>query len=192
MPSEPKSSSEVEVKIRCDDHASIRDRLEKAGFKISVPRQWEANQVFDTAGQTLRHSDMLLRLRQAGEKCVITWKGPSESGPHKSRPELETSIGSVSILTRILEKLAYRRTFRYEKYRTEYSQAGKGGVITVDETPIGGFLELEGPSEWIDETAAHFGFSQQDYILESYGALYLEHCRKHGLEPGDMVFPSHT
>ncbi len=192
MAASPKNSNEVEVKIRLHDRASIESRLQQALFEVSTPRQWEANDIFDTADRSLRGKEMLLRLRQAGEKSVITWKGPGESGPHKSRPELETSVGSLDILRQILEQLGYSRSFRYEKYRTEYSRKGNNGVVTMDQTPIGDFLEIEGAAEWIDATAAQLGFSNHDYILESYGKLYLEHCKEHGLQPGDMTFASHT
>ena len=66
---------------------------------------------------------------------------------------------------------------------------GEPGVVTVDETPIGNFLELEGPAEWIDAKAAALGFTPSDYILESYGRLYLADCERRGVEPSNMVFP---
>src|SRR5438093_9347439 len=41
------------------------------------------------------------------------------------------------------------RSFRYQKYRAVYRYAEL--IITVDETPIGVFLELEGPKPLIEE-----------------------------------------
>ena len=64
--------------------------------------------------------------------------------------------------------------------------------MTVDETPIGSFLEIEGPPEWIDSTASRLGFSADDYILESYGRLYLAACERQGVQPTNMVFTSHS
>ncbi len=191
MSEKSNNSNEVEVKIPLPNRAAAESRLEKAGFQVSAPRQWESNDIYDTPDQSLRGKEMLLRLRQSGDRSVITWKGPGSPGPHKSRPELETSLGSLETLAQILEQLGYTRTFRYEKYRTEYADDKNRGVVTVDETPIGEFLEIEGPSGWIDSTAAQLGFSKKEYLLESYSNLYLEHCKEHGLEPGDMVFASH-
>jgi hypothetical protein len=34
----------------------------------------------------------------------------------------------------------------------------------LDETPAGVFLELEGPSRWIDRTARRLGFAESDYL----------------------------
>jgi adenylate cyclase class 2 len=89
----------------------------------------------------------------------------------------------------IFEHLGYQPTFRYEKYRTEYQHPDRSeGVVTLDETPIGNFLELEGPGKWIDGTAKLLGFAGPDYILESYGRLYIADCERRGVAPHDMVF----
>ncbi|MBV9156122.1 MAG: adenylate cyclase, partial [Acidobacteriaceae bacterium] len=66
------------------------------------------------------------------------------------------------------------------------------GVVTLDETPIGTFLELEGPGDWIDETAKQLGFSRADYIVDSYGRLYLADCERRGVQPTNMTFASNT
>ncbi len=192
MPLPMENNTEVEVKIPLSDRAETESRLEQLGFRQSVSRRWESNDLYDTETRSLHQKGTILRLRQSGEKSIITWKGSGQPGPYKSRPELETSIGSLTIFQQILEQLGYARVFRYEKYRTEYADGSNRGAIMVDETPIGDFMEIEGRGDWIDTTAARLGFSPGDYVLESYGRLYLEHCRKHGLEPGNMVFASHS
>ena len=186
------SNSETEVKIPLADRTAVLQRLGAAGFIVSVPRVFESNTMYDTPEQALRSQNMLLRLRQAGDHLVITWKGPGTPGPHKSRPEIETSVGSLEKIAQILEQLGYFPFFRYEKYRTELRNRDVSpGVVTLDETPIGDFMEIEGPAEWIDLVARQLGFTSADYILESYGKLYLESCRLSGMEPQNMVFASH-
>ena len=187
-----KSPTETEVKLRISDRTDARRRIEDSGFTVSAPRLFESNTVYDTADLTLRRHEMILRLRDAGDSRVITWKGPYQSGPYKSRAELETTLGSVETMHQILAQLGYRPSFRYEKYRTEFSAPAAPGVVTLDETPIGDFLELEGPGAWIDETALRLGFSRNDYILESYGRLYVADCKRRGVEPADMVFASNA
>jgi len=180
---------ETEVKIRLGDLASAPVKLSAAGFSISVPRLFESNTLYDTPDLTLRRAQMLLRLRHVGGESIITWKGPTFPGEHKIRPELETSLGSLETMAQILRSLGYQATFRYEKYRTEYQQeASPDGTVTLDETPIGNFLELEGAPDWIDLTAVQLGFGRGDYVLLSYGRLYLDFCAENGLEPSDMVF----
>lgn len=184
------SGTETEVKIRIVEPGEIQERLRGLGFQISAPRIFEANTLYDTPGNSLMRRGMLLRLRQAGDRAIVTWKGPGSDGPYKSRPELETAVASYDALAKILEQLGYNPTFRYEKYRTEYKREQQPGVVTVDETPIGNFLELEGEGDWIDETASQLGFSRADYVLSSYGRLYLADCERRGVQPHHMVFAS--
>jgi adenylate cyclase, class 2 len=181
---------EIEVKIRLSNKSAIVDRIQKEGFRESSPRVFEANTLYDTKDNQLRKKQMLLRVRKAGEKSVITWKGPDVAGPHKNRPEIETSIGSAESMAQIFGNVGFEPAFRYEKYRTEFNRKGADGTITVDETPIGDFLELEGPPDWIDKTAEQLGFSRQDYILDSYGKLYVADCERRGVQPTHMVFAS--
>ena len=184
-------SVETEVKIRVGDLKSLTSRLGEIGFTVHKERLFEANTLYDKPDKELQRAGMLLRLRQAGDKNVITWKGEQQAGPHKSRPECETTIGSLDVLGEIFEHLGYRRSFRYEKFRTEFKDPGDpSGVVTLDETPIGNFMELEGPGKWIDCTAQQLGFPESEYVLESYGRLYLTDCERRGVQPTNMVFAS--
>jgi len=54
-----------------------------------------------------------------------------------------------------------------------FRRPGQPGKALVDETPVGNFLELEGPPDWIDRTARRLGFRPGDYSLASYRDLYL-------------------
>lgn len=180
---------ETEIKLHISSLAATRRLLRGAGYQIHARRVFESNIVFDFDDRRLRNKGELLRVRSAGREALVTYKGSSQAGPHKSREEIETSAGDAAAIAEIFSRTGLRPVFRYEKYRTEYSRRGSAGIITLDETPIGNFLEIEGPPQWIDATAAKLGFSRDAYITRSYGALYVVYCREHGLEPSDMIFP---
>ena len=181
---------ETEIKIQLPAAHGFPDCLLALSFKEHAPRIFEANTLFDTQAGQLRNSNMMLRLRQAGSRAAITWKGKAIEGPHKSRPELETEIGSFDMTSQILSRLGFTPVFRYEKYRTEF-RIDDSGIVTFDETPIGDFLELEGKAQWIDRTAGLLGFSPSDYRLESYGELFELHRAKQGISMTDMTFESY-
>jgi adenylate cyclase class 2 len=144
--------------------------------------------VFDTPEMSLRRAATLLRVRQAGGAATVTYKGPPDVGRHKSREELELEISDAGVMGAIIERLGLGVVFHYDKYRTEYRQPGRAGIATLDETPVGVYMELEGTAQWIDRTARKLGFAEDDYITASYGRLWLEWCEWHGLAAADMVF----
>lgn len=183
------SSRETEVKLPVRSSLQEAKRLlTKNGFRISRRRVFERNLVFDKGKQELRRNGKLLRLRQTGKRAVVTFKGPPEPGKHKCREEREVSLGDLPEFQAILERLGYAVSFIYEKYRTEYIESHSGGVVTLDETPIGNFLEIEGKPRWIDNTAHRLGYSDKDYITGSYGTLYAEFCRRNRMRAGHMEF----
>ena len=181
---------EIEIKLRVEAGArAAAELLNKHGYRERKTRTFQADQLFDLEDNALRDTGRLLRLRLAGGASILTYKGPPLGGPHKSREELETQIDDGSALRSILLRLGYQPGFRYEKYRTVFQRPDEegSGEIGLDETPIGVFLELEGPADWIDRTARQLGFSSADYVTASYGSLYREHLKLHG-GSADMAF----
>ncbi len=209
-------NQEVEVKLTVADLPALRRRLAKLKARAaSAPRLHEMNFLFDTPQGGLAKHGQLLRLRlespagkgkghRASTRAILTYKGPAqlarEAGARlgrrfKVREELEATVEDPSPLRQILEALGLRGWFRYEKYRTTYqlpaSERWAAGLkLELDETPIGTFLELEGPPAAIDRTAGLLGYKHSDYITKSYLQLYLEQCRQQSQTPADMLFPS--
>lgn len=86
-----------------------------------------------------------------------------------------------------------RESFHYEKYRTTFrmptaARWAKRLLIELDETPIGVFVELEGPAAAIDRAAKLLGYSKEEYVLTNYLGLHAEKCIGRGEKVGDMVF----
>jgi adenylate cyclase class 2 len=182
------SKRETEIKLPLTGVAQGRRLLRQAGLRVIRRRVFEDNTIFDTAGSTLRSSGLLLRLRCCGRRVLLTFKGPALVGRHKSRQELELEISDAATFAQILAQLGFQPTFRYQKFRTEYTHPQSGGLATLDQTPIGDFLELEGPPHWIDQTAVALGFRPADYITASYAGLYAQYRQKNASAPRDMVF----
>lgn len=179
---------EIEIKLAVSSARDARRRLKAAGFHVARRRLFEGNTIFDTPKLTLRRSHSVVRLREAGGEAILTYKGPPIPSRHKSREEIESTVEDPRAVRAVLERLGYRAVWRYEKYRTEYKLERGAGTATLDETPIGIYLELEGGPRWIDRMARVLGFTHQDYITASYGRLHMEYCKAHRLKRADMVF----
>lgn len=179
---------EIEIKLAVTDVNDGRRRLRDAGFEVIKRRVLEKNTLYDTESLDLRRSSRMLRVREVGKNSKLTFKGAPEVGKHKSREEIETDVADGAAFSAILDRLGYEPTFRYEKFRTEFSKRGAKGVATLDETPIGTYLELEGDPEWIDRTARTLGFEEKDYITASYARLFFEWRERTGFGPAEMLF----
>jgi len=193
-PSGMKHRHETEIKLVVKDPKAVRGRLAELGFRPVLARHFESNYLFDFPDHRLRKARCLLRLRFARDRGLVTFKGaPLRSADYKIRPEIETSVADGHCLREILHNLGMREVFCYEKFRTIFAPRGKREVsdaphAVFDETPIGNFLELEGPQRWIDEVARQLGYSREEYITESYAALHRKKCLEEGKRPGNMVF----
>jgi adenylate cyclase, class 2 len=185
---------EIEIKLPVRNARALRRRLKELGFRTVEARHLESNRLFDFPDQRLRRARCLLRLRFEGGRCLATYKGAAlPSRAFKVRSEIETRVADGARLRKILESLGLSETFRYDKYRTTFARRRDRGrahapVAEWDETPIGTFVELEGPRRWIDAVAAQLGYARRDYITASYAALYFEKCRREGKTAGNMVF----
>ncbi|MCS6952931.1 MAG: class IV adenylate cyclase [Bryobacterales bacterium] len=177
---------ETEVKIPVRSAREARRLLRKAGFRPTSRRTFEANVILDTPSLTLKTGDAVLRLRRFGGRSTLTYKGPTQRGRHKRRLEAEVEISDTSTAEWILQQLGFRVVFRYEKYRTGFARTRGEGRVFLDETPIGCFLELEGSSRWIDDTARLLGVSRSFYITKTYMDLYRE-FRKIRAETSDRT-----
>jgi adenylate cyclase, class 2 len=188
------SSLETEIKLGVRSPQSLRRRLRDLGLVAVQGRRLEKNTLFDTTDSRLRKAKCLLRLRSENGRHRVTYKGaPQRSRRYKVRPEQEIEIGKPEPIRSILGALGFREVFRYEKYRTTYAlgaaAAREGrGLAEFDETPIGTYLELEGPKPWIDKMAKRLGYGPGDYITASYVALYESYCKERGIRPRNMTF----
>jgi adenylate cyclase class 2 len=189
-----KHRHEIEIKLEIPSLRAIKRRLPSLGFRVTEPRHFESNTLFDFPDLRLWKTRCLLRLRRDGNGWLLTFKGaPVQSRRYKVRREIETRLEDGRLAEEILVRLGLSPAFRYEKFRTVYapgrrpSRSGRG-LLVCDETPIGNYLELEGPRRWIDDVARRLGFNTRDYITASYASLYRQRCLARGQKPGDMVF----
>jgi adenylate cyclase, class 2 len=180
------SSREVEVKFAVSDLAALAKKLRAAGFRIKTRRTHEMNTLFDTAEGTLSERGEVLRIRKYGDVWSLTHKSCGESKRYKSRVETETRVEDGAKLAAIFQLIGVMPRFRYEKFRTEWTD-GKGTVV-VDETPIGNVAEIEGSSGWIDRTARKLGISPEEYSTASYTQLFFDWKRATGSSASEMTW----
>lgn len=181
---------ETEVKFRIEDIHQLEQSLLNLGFRVLTPRTFERNTLYDTPDRSLRQRQSILRIRQYGERWVLTHKClPPDHNPsarHKRRIETETEIADGDALGIIFQQLGFQPMFVYEKWRAEY--ADSTGHCVLDETPIGSFAELEGPADWIDSISGHLGLDPSALMTLSYGRLFENWAQETGSAARNMTF----
>ena len=180
------TSFEREVKLRFDSAEAARTAARTIGATPLRCRRLQEDALLDDAAETLRQRRCVLRVRVESGKSLLTFKGPVQPSPMKLREEIETIVGDGETMLRCLEALGYNVWFRYQKYREEFVL--NDVVIAIDETPIGVFVEIEGGEQGILDVTRALGQTEQDFVLDSYRALFMEHRRAHGLPATDMLF----
>jgi adenylate cyclase class 2 len=201
-----KTIREIEIKLRISDVPDLLQRLRGLGARVAV-RVFEQNILYDTPNSDFRVGGKLLRLRietpapdtssrylsrafQPGKsRAILTSKVPvADAQPDRFKEKLETevTVPDPAAWRRAAQAVGLREDFRYEKYRTSFRFGGTH--LELDETPVGIFLEVEGPRSSIDRVTRMLGFAPREYIRGTYWDLYAADCRRRGRKTKNMLF----
>jgi adenylate cyclase class 2 len=177
---------EREVKLKFDSVEAARDAVLATGATPLRCRRLQEDSLLDAEDESLRRRRCVLRIRVENGKSRITFKGPVQPSVMKLRDEFETVVGDGALLLHVFEELGFHVWFRYEKYREEFSHDDV--TVAIDETPVGVFVELEGSEHGILATTEALGRHPEDFVLDSYRGLFLQHRETFGLTGTDMMF----
>jgi adenylate cyclase class 2 len=185
---EAKRSEETEIKLPCTDLAGVREKLRSRGATLREEKHAEHNVLYDDPRGELSGRGCTLRLRTAGPDVILTFKGPArfEDGL-KIREEREIRVSDAAEAAALLSGIGFLPRFRYEKQRESWEHAGC--IVSLDETPIGRFLEVEGNPAAIRRVVTDLELDFSEAIPYSYPKLYARRRREDPALPPDMVFP---
>ena len=188
-------AAEIEVKFPVPNSADLETRLPALGFHLETPRTFEHNTLYDTPERSLRERRQILRLRKYGDLCILTHKRTPEDADdsrYKTRIETETLIGDCDAMAEVFVQLGYLPAFIYEKFRTEWASppdiSGLRAHLVIDETPIGTWAELEGPTDWIERTLEALKIPRSACLTDSYGALFNNWKQSSGSSANHFTF----
>ncbi len=169
--------TEFKIRISSEDLDRIRTCLRKLhGHRLSESRE-EANLLFDFPDQHLTRSGCALRLRTYGDEAFLTFKGKVlRHSVLKRREEFEAPVREPGAAREILEALGLQLCFEYSKFRETHrlDVNGQQVLVCLDQTPVGTFVEIEGPEKEIQDLARKFGWQPDSFIQKTYVELYEE------------------
>lgn len=168
---------EVELKARVRDLDAVRERL-RSMHAVFESAGLERDVYFNAPSRDFGKTDEALRLREAGGRYTLTYKGSrSRDHPVKAREEIICGVESGEAMGKILEVLGFSAVAEVRKWR-EYYRLGKT-IVTLDRVEnLGEFIEIEMdpfadmPSSHLIDLAAALGVTEKP-LQNSYLELLL-------------------
>jgi adenylate cyclase class 2 len=140
---------EIELKFPVADFAAIQRQLAQWNVHAEAALV-EADHYFNAPDRDFAQTDEAFRLRRVGEQNRITYKGPKQKGPAKTRTEIELGLdagdAAADAFCRLATHLGYRPVAIVRKRRTPYRFKRDGFALEVccDEVDdLGCFVEVE-------------------------------------------------
>jgi adenylate cyclase, class 2 len=178
---------EHEIKLPVTSLDGLRSCLPRCGASLRHVATFEDNWVLDDRNGGIAARGCLLRVRRWGDAATVTFKGPAQlSAGVKTRQEIETGVADAATLLELFAALGYMPRRRYQKRREEWALSGV--TVALDETPMGCFVELEGPRPALAGVAVLLGLDPAHAVAGSYLQLWETFRAGHPEAPADMVF----
>lgn len=140
---------EIEMKFHVVDFASVQNHLQRLSA-TAQPAFEEADHYFNAPDRDFARTDEAFRLRCIGAGNRITYKGPKQGGPTKTRTEIEIAVApgaqAAEQFRQLVQHLGYRPTAVVKKRRTIYDFTRDGFALQAccDEVEtLGKFVEVE-------------------------------------------------
>lgn len=186
---------EVEIKFLLPGKSAeeVKETVKALPGAEHKSRFFERTTMYDNDVKTMDAVDARLRVRQVGEdgnektNLEFCYKRRLKAdGPIKKEEEIEVNFSAdPSMFSMILDKMGYRPTTSYERYRTTYDCDGL--KMTFDEFPFGIIFEIEGVESDIETMVGKLGLSLDGSTLESCDDVYDRLCREKGLVVKDHI-----
>jgi adenylate cyclase, class 2 len=162
---------EIEVKIFNIDKEKIISRLEQLGAQRVFDDDMKST-VFERREDELKKSSKLLRLRQKGDKIILTAKEALSHETTKQSNEYEVEVSDFELMRKILTTIGFIEKAHDARHRTSYKI--KNSLVEIDShEKIPTWLEVESPSEEeLKEIVEIIGFSMKDTSTATMWDLY--------------------
>ncbi|MCF7799031.1 class IV adenylate cyclase [Candidatus Woesearchaeota archaeon] len=173
------TNQEVEVKILNINAEEIELKLKKLNAE-KVKEVFQTNQYYTNPCATEKKA---IRIRKENNKSWVTIKrklAKKENGV-RTREEIEEEISNPLAMENIFSGLGLTKERLYEIKR-KYYYVNNCSVEIVHMATIPTYLEIEGSKEQIYRVAEKLGFSQDDFLKESFYKVYPQ-TKEH-----DMLF----
>lgn len=157
---------EVEVKAPVDDPDALRERLVARGAQHQGTHR-EIDTYLAHPARAFAETDEALRIRRAGTRAELTYKGPKRDHATKTRREITLALAEPEDAAALLGALGFDEVATVTKERETWRL--EGTTVTLDRVEgLGPYAELERAVDPDEEGAA------REAVLELARALGLD------------------
>lgn len=142
-------SWEVELKFHVDDTQQLEKQLDQIGFLL-LEIQHHEDCYYRHPCRNFIQTDEAFRIRCVNDQAMVTYKGPRNRGPVKTREEIELRISTeeLSLWKLMVEKLGFVPVSPVRKIRRLFSANESAQYadihVTIDSVEqLGEFAEIE-------------------------------------------------
>jgi len=186
--------SEIKFLIKSSDVLKIKEKISEIQKIFYEGRVYEKTIMLDNKEKTMDKEDARLRIRQISKqkddkdsRIEFSYKRRIKAdGGVKQEEEIETTfVTDINSFFQILQKMGYKITTSYERYRETYRTDNV--KITLDEFPFGYILEIEGEEDDINKICDFLNLDKEKSYPLSCDDAYVELCQKNNIRPKDHI-----
>ena len=189
---------EIEIKIILSEYDKVRteELLREIEQKFNLKR----GQVFHQTTHQFFEDDFTKQLafprvrnEESGEiTLTVKAKIKDDSSEYFKRIELESNISEMQNVIDMMPYFGYKNKISWEKKRINLISEDKkeAFAISLDETPMGYFLEIESDEEKIEDIIKILNLQNLKRSNKSYLGLWEEYKKENNIILEDMVFLS--
>ena len=199
---------EVELKFRVTDRNALERRIQELDPAI-LPIEDQEDTYLAHPSRDFAQTGEALRIRRINCENRITYKGPKQAGPTKTREEIEilfsSGEGTFGGMQAVFQALGFLPVATVKKRRTPFA-IREGGLVcevVIDEVEgIGDFSEVEtlvgdvsllaASQSAVQKLAERLGLRAEHIEGRSYLRMWLENQKSSGQSQGPLVKASST
>lgn len=140
---------EIEVKAYADDLKRVQENLKKMGA-LFVEELYETDTYYSHPSRDFAETDEALRIRVAGGKSYLTYKGQKIDLKSKTREEIEVELDNADTAKHVLMRLGFNPVADVKKVRKVY-QLDTFDICLDTVDNVGTFVEVETSGENVKE-----------------------------------------
>ena len=183
---------ETEIKLTLTN-VNIVDLIEKIERTFSIKRSKLFHQVthqFFENDFTKQEAFPRIRNEEDGTNTLtVKAKIKDDNQNYFKRIELETSISDVESVVNMMPYFGFKNKISWEKNRINFhSNNDIKFCISLDETPMGYFLEIESTEAEIEKIIKMLELNDSQRTSKSYLGLWDEYRKANHIDEVDMMF----